>query len=267
MHLPDASSPVALAGQRTANAVEAERTKVQNLVAEFESMLIAQMLRGLKDAMAPEADEGGLGGAIMGDTVTTELAAALGRSGGLGLSELVSTALARVEAGARPASSRRRWRRRWRDGWQCRRPGRRRRHGRRMVTSAFGWRADRCTAPGAPCRRRPEAAYGQPILAATGGVVTAVGERAGYGLIVTVDHGNGLETRTRTCRAPPSGGRPRRGRRGHRAGRRHRAGHRAAPALRATRRRADRSGRDRRPRPVAKAFASAADQQTERTRP
>ncbi len=64
------------------------------------------------------------------------------------------------------------------------------------VTSAYGWRPD----PIEGARRfhagtDVRAAYGQPILAATEGVVTFAGERSGYGLVVTVDHGNGLETR------------------------------------------------------------------------
>jgi murein DD-endopeptidase MepM/ murein hydrolase activator NlpD len=39
------------------------------------------------------------------------------------------------------------------------------------------------------------AAYGQDVRAATEGVVTFAGEQAGYGLVVVVSHGSGLETR------------------------------------------------------------------------
>ncbi len=38
-------------------------------------------------------------------------------------------------------------------------------------------------------------AYGREVRAATGGIVTFAGEKAGYGLTVVVDHGGGLETR------------------------------------------------------------------------
>jgi murein DD-endopeptidase MepM/ murein hydrolase activator NlpD len=64
------------------------------------------------------------------------------------------------------------------------------------VSSSFGWRRD-------PFNGHPrfhsgtdvKMAYGQDVLSAAGGRVSFVGEQPGYGLIVKVDHGNGLETR------------------------------------------------------------------------
>src|SRR5690606_3439112 len=100
MHIGNAAPAAGTGPAATPNAIEAERTRVRTLVAEFESMLIAQMLRGMKEAMAPESEQGGFGSALLGDTVTTELSGALSRAGGLGLSELLSTALARLDAGA-----------------------------------------------------------------------------------------------------------------------------------------------------------------------
>ena len=44
-------------------------------------------------------------------------------------------------------------------------------------------------------RHRPQLAYGEEVRAAAGGVVTFAGEQPGYGLVVKVDHGDGLETR------------------------------------------------------------------------
>ena len=38
-------------------------------------------------------------------------------------------------------------------------------------------------------------AYGEDVRAAAGGVVRFAGEQGGYGLMVVVDHGDGIETR------------------------------------------------------------------------
>ena len=64
------------------------------------------------------------------------------------------------------------------------------------VTSAFGARVD-------PFMRRAalhtgvdlRLAYGAPIRATAGGTVTAAGSSGGYGNMVEIDHGNGIETR------------------------------------------------------------------------
>ncbi|MCC7180166.1 MAG: peptidoglycan DD-metalloendopeptidase family protein [Acidobacteria bacterium] len=187
-------------------AGDTDRVRIRALAQQFESMLLAQMLEGMKQAMTPDAESQGLGGQIMGDTISAELALALGRAGGLGLSELVGTALARLDAvgGGRrapevpsgdplpdhiappvapslasaatalPAP----------EG----RPS--------TVTSDFGWRVD-------PLNGRHRfhagqdlrAAYGEEVRSATEGTVTFAGEKSGYGLVLVVSHGSGLETR------------------------------------------------------------------------
>ncbi|MET0240173.1 MAG: M23 family metallopeptidase [Sphingobium sp.] len=65
-----------------------------------------------------------------------------------------------------------------------------------MQTSSYGYRRDPFNGRAAfhagidfPGR------YGQPILAASGGRVIAVGKRAGYGNCVEIDHGHGIVTR------------------------------------------------------------------------
>ncbi|MBW6525306.1 peptidoglycan DD-metalloendopeptidase family protein [Sphingomonas sp. RHCKR7] len=63
-------------------------------------------------------------------------------------------------------------------------------------TSSFGVRAD-------PFNGRPtfhagldfRGSYGEPIYAAAAGRVSFVGERAGYGRLVEIDHGNGIASR------------------------------------------------------------------------
>ena len=64
------------------------------------------------------------------------------------------------------------------------------------VTSNFGWRADPFTGrqqfhAGTDIRL----AYGQAVQSVAAGRVTSVGDQAGYGLTVVIDHGKGLETR------------------------------------------------------------------------
>ena len=64
------------------------------------------------------------------------------------------------------------------------------------VTSKFGWRSD-------PFTGRPQfhagtdirLAYGHDVQSVAAGRVKSVGEQAGYGLTVVIDHGQGLETR------------------------------------------------------------------------
>ncbi len=175
---------------------DAERTKIRALAEQFESMLLAQMLREMKQAMTPDAEDHGLGGQMMGDAITTEMAMALGRSGSLGLSALVGTALERLDASGVEASAP--------DASAgpaspvapaaavvpAPLPG------VAAVTSQYGWRTDPLDGrhrfhAGLDLR----AAYGQEVRAATEGVVTFAGEKPGYGLVVEVSHGTGLETR------------------------------------------------------------------------
>jgi murein DD-endopeptidase MepM/ murein hydrolase activator NlpD len=203
-----ASAAIGRTGQ-PGTAGDPDRTKVRQLAEQFESMLMAQMLRAMKQAMTPEAEEDhGLGGSMMGDTLTQELALALGRSGSLGLSSFMTTALERLEgAGAEPspvtvpataipaavslpaasvaalpvpaAAATPLEARSVPD-----------------VTSPYGWRQDPLNGQhrfhaGLDLR----AAYGQEVRAATEGTVTFAGEARGYGLVVVVRHESGLETR------------------------------------------------------------------------
>ncbi|MBB5686124.1 peptidoglycan DD-metalloendopeptidase family protein [Sphingobium boeckii] len=63
-------------------------------------------------------------------------------------------------------------------------------------TSGFGYRADPFTGAGALHAGMDVGGYnGQPIFAASAGRVTFVGQQNGYGNLVVVDHGHGLETR------------------------------------------------------------------------
>jgi len=174
--------------------------KVKTLALQFEAMLMTQMLRGMKESMAPESDSGGLGGAVFGDTINAELGFALSQAGGVGLADQLLKSLSRldetpgqseVEAAAPVLPT----------GFAMPAPvampftsvataaG----YG---ISSDFGWRSDPING-----QHRFHAgvdlkvAYGQDVRTAAGGVVKFAGDQSGYGLTVVVDHGDGLETR------------------------------------------------------------------------
>jgi murein DD-endopeptidase MepM/ murein hydrolase activator NlpD len=170
--------------------------KAAALAQQFESMLLSQMLREMR--ILEGDDEGsGFGSSVMNDTMRTEFAMALGKAGGMGIAAQLSEAFARVGAqddarqleGAEaptgesvvvPALA---------DPAVLMLPD-------AKVTSSFGWRTDPMNGQsrfhhGTDLRM----AYGQDVRSAGGGVVKSVGDAGGYGLMVAIDHGAGLETR------------------------------------------------------------------------
>ena len=65
-----------------------------------------------------------------------------------------------------------------------------------FIGSGFGLRSDPFTGRSAMHRGIDfAAAFGTPILAAASGIVISAGQRAGYGNMVEIDHGNGVRTR------------------------------------------------------------------------
>ena len=215
----------------SAGLSDVERKKVAELAHQFESMLMTQMLREMRKSMLSDDESGsGLGAGTMTDTIDVELGSALSRSSGLGLSDMLIKAFDRRAAGQSPArestgpalapavpsanppvvssapaisvpaspsvsatgsvpagsadpgvSS-------------AASVGPVLPEGR--VSSAYGWRADPFSGQtrfhsGTDVKM----AYGQEVRSAAGGRVAFVGEQAGYGLTVRIDHGNGLETR------------------------------------------------------------------------
>ena len=187
-----------------------ERKAVDEVAREFEAMLLAQMVRQLRETLeASEEDEEeggslGLGDQTMMETIDVELARELSKAGGIGLAKVLRESMMRATPGtaapaqlapagtespsapvaiptpttaamaAVPVS--------WPlDGAQ---------------TSAYGWRTD----PFHGTRRFHsgvdlKAAYGREVPAAAAGKVSFAGEQGGYGLTVLLDHGNGTQTR------------------------------------------------------------------------
>lgn len=179
---------------------KAERLQVLALVQQFEGMLLTEMLRDVKAEDDPDADSFGLGGSTMTDMMQGEFGQALSRGGGLGLRRLLAESLLTREASvdapdpaamATPMATA--------ASLALGRAG----DGRATdiaaagvpTTSPFGWRSDPFTGEAKFHRGVDLAlAYGSEVKALGQGVVASAGERPGYGLTVTVDHGGGRET-------------------------------------------------------------------------
>jgi murein DD-endopeptidase MepM/ murein hydrolase activator NlpD len=212
------TGPVAGAG-----AADADRSRVRELAQEFESLLILQMIKQMRETFLDEEHkEEGFGAETMTETIDVELSRVLARQGGLGLARsiergidgLASSSGAPPAAGpvaastspvdeptARPSPSPA--------------PGSAASRTERptldrddpvpvalelpldaRVSSAYGFRAD-------PFHGRQRfhagldfaAAYGRDVPAAGAGRVESAGYEGGYGLTVVVDHGQGVRTR------------------------------------------------------------------------
>jgi murein DD-endopeptidase MepM/ murein hydrolase activator NlpD len=188
------------AGEPTrAGSSEADRAQVRALAVQFESMLLSQMLREMRESMA-EDDTEGLGAPMMADQMNSELGLALSKSGGIGLTNFLLQALQRDDQPPFAAAS---------DT-----------HGGEpalmplasavtvpavlagspvdpsVISSDYGWRSDPIDGRARfHAGRDLRVAYGQQVRAATGGVIKSAGEQSGYGLTIVIDHGQGLETR------------------------------------------------------------------------
>jgi len=200
---PVSTSGIQPAGQERSSL---ERMKADELAREFESMLLLQMLRQMRQSMTDGTEQDkGLSADTMIDMVDSELARQLSRQGGFGLARLMREAIERHHlAGAEPSEP---------SGsgpashiaatpYASKGPEASGGDSRRVsvddhkVTSAFGWRPDPFT--GAPRYHHGidfKAAYGELVPAAGAGRVVEAGERGAYGLSVVVEHPDGLRTR------------------------------------------------------------------------
>ena len=180
-HLLAAQAP-----QRAGTPADASPEKLKALAAQFESMLVGQMLKEMRSSMFDEGGESGKAMAPLADSLFAELSLALSRAGGLGLSEAMVSPLARQAAPmaqtALTASA---------AGIGAMAPSI-----AGPVSSAFGWRKD-------PINQElkfhkgldialPE---GHEIPALRAGKVVFAGEQGSYGKTVVLDHGGGMTTR------------------------------------------------------------------------
>lgn len=209
----------------------AEREQLGELAAQFESMLMLEMIKQMRKSLLDEQAEGeGLGNETYSSTIDSELAMHLARAGGLGLTPTMveawerqqqavrpGTALARTGGIALPASnavaavpttpapmvSVNRPVAAATPAVSAAAPTTSGRHESALslemsarVSSAYGWRND-------PIKGRAKfhggidlaARYGTEVPAAAAGTVVSAGEQGGYGLTVVVRHQNGFESR------------------------------------------------------------------------
>jgi murein DD-endopeptidase MepM/ murein hydrolase activator NlpD len=202
-----------------------ERQKATELAQEFESIMMLQMLRQMRQTMLDDEDgEKGLSADTMTDTIDTELARQLSRSGGIGLATTLTKAMEQRAASVPPLVG---------GVGATLQPGMSAMplgmpvgmplgmplatpsatpsaapylHTHESVgalsgktaalTSPYGWRADPFT--GAQKYHAGidlGAAYGTGVPAAGGGKVVSVGDQGAYGTQVVVEHEPGLQTR------------------------------------------------------------------------
>ncbi|MGE0444994.1 MAG: peptidoglycan DD-metalloendopeptidase family protein [Vicinamibacterales bacterium] len=174
-----------------------ERARLEALAAEFESMLLVQVLRDMRRSGRWEDEQdGGLDVESLFETLDVELASHLAKTQGLGLSRELISAFERMNV--EPVATTEETHTSGDPGLQSppttdetRVPpvaG--------QVTSAFGWRRDPFTGEakfhkGVDLR----AAYGEQVDAASAGRVVFSGDQGGYGTTVVLEHADGTRTR------------------------------------------------------------------------
>ena len=194
-------------GQVANDRGDLQRLKADELAHEFESMLLLQMLRQMRQSMTDETEEDkGLSADTMIDMVDAEMARQLSKVGGFGLADLMRKAMEKQLPGtgpqvipetprvsfpvAAPASVAQPTRLSGESDLPTAAIDERR------LTSDYGWRVDPLT--GAARYHQGidfKAAYGQEVPAAADGRVVEAGERGAYGQTVLVEHAGGLRTR------------------------------------------------------------------------
>jgi murein DD-endopeptidase MepM/ murein hydrolase activator NlpD len=204
----DAPSPLTALAPAHAGSAAGRRPASSDLRAvarEFESLMLLQMVKQMRQSFLEEAAPGeGLGLGTMTETMDVELVRALTAQGGLGLAAVLERGLARVvspvaaptssvapptsgavtEVSATPVTSV------LPEANSLSLPI----EGRR--SSPYGWRRD-------PFHGRTRfhggidvaAAYGEPVPSAAAGRVVRAESSGGYGLMVEVEHADGLRTR------------------------------------------------------------------------
>jgi murein DD-endopeptidase MepM/ murein hydrolase activator NlpD len=182
---------------------EADRQEIKRLAQQFEAMLMTQMLREMRRSMLDDEEqkENGFGAETMTDTADVELASALSRAGGIGLTESLLKTFERQITGADTPDKGGRTSSVDSTGnvSESTPPGTVRMSdvtAAAPVSSTFGWRQDPLT--GEPTFHQGidiAVAYGHDVKAAASGVVSFAGIQNGYGNTVVIDHEGGRQTR------------------------------------------------------------------------
>lgn len=177
---------------RSDNAAPNRPETLKALAAQFESLLIAQMLR---DMRSESTSTDGSFGEPLADTVFGEFSNALVNAGGLGLATSLEDAMARTTPGGNPAEGVSVPIPRAYSPWLPEGSGAFAIDAER-VSSAYGVRRD-------PINGEQRVhkgidiplATGMDVRSVKGGTVIESDVRGGYGNTVVVDHGDGVTTR------------------------------------------------------------------------
>jgi len=187
----------AAASESAASAAPAQQEKLRALAAQFEAMLLSQMLREMRASMFDDGEDTGFSSGPLSDTLFTELSLALSRAGGVGLGRAVMGPLQRLSEEATGATPIALPIRDLGDSGVVLKPfaeGALPVAGR--VTSGYGWRQDPIDGSLAFHKGTDIALpIGHEVPAARPGQVTFAGELAGYGLTVVIQHEGGMSTR------------------------------------------------------------------------
>ena len=195
-------SPTSLEAKKP-EAPSPEQMKV--LAAQFEAMLMSQMLKSMQSAMFGDDEDDSMGCAKgpLGDALYSDLAGALSRQGGFGLADSLVSPLLRqsspedlqpmfgAAANIGPLTTAFSLEEDTAKPFSLASPV-----ALGPISSAFGWRQD----PLGKATKFHEGTdiampIGQEVPVAQAGRVAFAGEQRGYGLTVVVEHGQGLSTR------------------------------------------------------------------------
>jgi murein DD-endopeptidase MepM/ murein hydrolase activator NlpD len=179
-------------GDETAPAVG--RDRLAALAAEFEAMLLTQMLRDMRRAgsWAEESGGDGLGADAFFETLDVELARHLAAAQGFGLArEMVQAWTHRHGRAVSPVAETT-----GQDAVLAPAAGVAARPDGVRVSSPFGWRTDPLDGVGRFHHGVDlRAAYGQDVRTAAPGTVVFSGEQGSYGVTVVVQHADGVQSR------------------------------------------------------------------------
>jgi murein DD-endopeptidase MepM/ murein hydrolase activator NlpD len=184
-----------------APANQATPERIKALAAQFESMLVGQMMQQMRSSMFEKEDgEGENNAAPLADAVFNELSLALSRAGGLGLADSMVGPLMRETGGAAASSGMSAIA--GRVGSEALAPetgvdapdgplGAAAPFVSGRMSSAYGWRHDPID-DSMKFHRGVDIAMpvGSDVPAPQAGTVKFAGEAAGYGLTVVIDHGS-----------------------------------------------------------------------------
>lgn len=194
----DTSTTAAATSQIGAATPPQRSETLRLLAAQFESMLLSQMLRDMQSDVNRSDDSGFA--APLAETIYSELAAALVKAGGMGLADSLEDAIARTTPGGEaetglPASLPSLPALRQYSPWMPEGPVSFAIDPER-VSSAYGWRKD----PISGVDRMHHGVdipmtLGEDVRTLQGGTVIESRVNGGYGHTVVVDHGEGLTTR------------------------------------------------------------------------